>query len=382
MLRNHTIDIDANEPAPCVGIQRAQPPYMQSCHPANGCEIKDGPPRHRKPETNPQDEDDTMKHVFSLRRRLFCAGIAAPMLSALPLSSRAQSANRPLTVVVPYPPGGGGDINGRIYAERLGNQLGEKVVVENRAGANGTLGAAYVMSSPPDGRTLLFTYGNLLINQQFLMADPKVNPLTDLVPITRVGVQTSLIIVNADAPMNDLREFIALARKNPGKYTYAYYGDLGIAALAAEAGLQMVRVPYKGGVPGMLDVAGGRVDIIWSSIAQSSPLIKAGKLKVLASSGDKRTAEWPNAPTIIEVLPKYRALDYTVVLAPKGTPKAIAEKLYEQSAAALSTPEVRQKLEGLGSVLSLLKPDELLAFMHADYAALAVSAKAAGIVPE
>lgn len=323
-----------------------------------------------------------MKHVFSLRRRLFCAGIAAPMLSALPLSSRAQSANRPLTVVVPYPPGGGGDINGRIYAERLGNQLGEKVVVENRAGANGTLGAAYVMSSPPDGRTLLFTYGNLLINQQFLMADPKVNPLTDLVPITRVGVQTSLIIVNADAPMNDLREFIALARKNPGKYTYAYYGDLGIAALAAEAGLQMVRVPYKGGVPGMLDVAGGRVDIIWSSIAQSSPLIKAGKLKVLASSGDKRTAEWPNAPTIIEVLPKYRALDYTVVLAPKGTPKAIAEKLYEQSAAALSTPEVRQKLEGLGSVLSLLKPDELLAFMHADYAALAVSAKAAGIVPE
>ncbi|GAA5235064.1 tripartite tricarboxylate transporter substrate binding protein [Verticiella sediminum] len=316
------------------------------------------------------------------RRRLLGAALGIPMIQGLPRAVSAQGTLRPLSIIVPYPPGGGGDINGRFYADRMSRQLGEKVVVENRPGANGTLGASHVMSAPPDGRTLLFTYGNLLLNQQFLMKEPGVDPIQDLVPITRMGMQTSLITTRADSPVNNLRDFIALARDAPGKYTYAYYGDLALAALIAGAGLDMVRVPYKGGVPGMMDVAAGRVDIIWSSIIQSIPMLKSGRLKVLAVSGEKRLPEWPDAPLVSEIVSDYRLSDYTVVLAPKGTPREVADSLYEQSATALSTDEARQRLQEMGSVLGLLRPEALLAYMREDYAALAAAAKAAGIQPE
>jgi len=324
-----------------------------------------------------------MKQPHRISRRALVAGLAAaPIIAAAPRGALAQAARRPFTVVVPYPPGGSTDLLGRLYAEGLGNQLGEKVVVENRPGANGMIGTAQVASAPPDGRTLCYTFGSLLLNQQFLMKNPGVDALNDLEPVVRTAIIHAAFVAAADAPYKDLAEFIALARRNPGKHSYAFYGDLASAAVAAEAGIDLIRVPYKGGVPGMTDVAGGRVDMIYSSIAQSGPLLRSGKLKALAVAGDQRLAEFPNVPTVKEVLPNYRALDYQVVLAPKGTPKPMLEDLHRRSVAVLTSAEMRRQFEERGSVVAPLTPDELRAFMAADHAALAKVVKAANIQPE
>jgi len=316
-------------------------------------------------------------------RRTLCASLAAAACAAaVPMVARAQSGKKPYTLVVPYPPGGSTDLLGRLFADALGAQLGEKVVVENRAGANGTMGSAQVSAAEGDGRTLLYAFGNLLLNQQYMMKEGRLTVLQDLVPVIRTCMIQAVIVAHIDAQAKDLAEFIALARKSPGKYSYAYYGDLTSAAIAAEAGLELIRVPYKGGMPGMLDVVGGRVDIMSNSLAQALPMLRAGKLKALAITGDQRLGEFPNTPTLKEVLPGFRSLDYQVVLAPKATSKAVTEELYRKSLAALSAPDMSKQFRDRGAIISPMRPDELRAFMETDQAGIAAVVKAAGIQPE
>ena len=314
------------------------------------------------------------------RRRLLAGFAAWPLLQAAPRAARAQTSQR--RMVIPYPPGGSTDLLGRLYADALGNRLGEKFVVENRPGANGTLAAQQLASATPDGRSLLYTFGNLLLNQQYLMKNPGVNPITDMVPVTRTAVIDAAFVAAVDSPYKDLGELIEAARRSPGKLTYAYYGDLAAASVAALANVDLVRVPYKGGLPGMVDVAGGRVDFIYSSIAQAGPMLRSGKLKPLAVAGDQRLADFPNAPTIKEFVPKYRAVDYQVLLAPKGTPRAIVDELYAKSTAALESEDVKRQFLERSSRAAPMRPDELLAFMQEDLAAIGAACKAAGITAE
>lgn len=285
-------------------------------------------------------------------------------------------------MVVPYTPGGSTDILGRLFTDALSAKAGEKYIVENRPGASGMLGSAYVSSSPPDGRTLMYTYGNLMLNQEFLMKENRLHPLRDLVPVTRACIIQAVIVAAPSFPANNLRQLIEMARKAPGKYTYAYYGDLGIASVAAEADVQLLRVPYKGGVPGMMDVAAGTVDIITSSLAQAQSMMKAGKLKALAVYGDERLREWPEVPTVKEVLPNFRALDYQVVMAPKGTQGAVLAQLAQRAKAALAGAEIRQAFLERGAIVAPLSPEETLAFMESDRAQLAKVVKVAKIQPE
>jgi tripartite-type tricarboxylate transporter receptor subunit TctC len=315
------------------------------------------------------------------RRALNAGLLATPVLAALPRPSHAQPGGQ-RRMVIPYPPGGSTDLLGRLFAEALGNQLGEKFVVENRPGANGTLGAQLVASSAPDGRTLCFTFGNLLLNQQHLMKGPVVNPVTDMVPVTRTAVIDAAFVASIDSPFRHLGELIEAARRNPGKHSYAYYGDLASPSVAALGNVELTRVPYKGGMPGMIDVAGGRIDFIYSSIAQAGPMLQSRKLKPLAVSGDQRLAAWPDVPTAKEVLPRYRAVDYQVLLAPRGTPAGVVEELYAKSATALNSEEVRRQFIEKGARAMPMRPDELRAFMEADLVSIGEVCKAAGIVPE
>jgi hypothetical protein len=177
-------------------------------------------------------------------------------------------------------------------------------------------------------------------------------------------------------------DLIEAAKRNPGKYSYAYYGDLASPSVAALGKVELVRVPYKGGVPGMVDVAGGRVDFIYSSLAQAGPMLQSRKLKPLAVSGDQRLADWPDVPTAKEVLPQYRAVDYQVLLAPKGTPKAIVDELYAKTAAALNSEDLRRQFGEKGAQSRPMRPDEVRAFMEADLASIGEVCKAAWIVPE
>lgn len=316
-------------------------------------------------------------------RRSFCMGLAAaPLLATRPEFGLAQDSRRQFSMVVPYTPGGSTDLLGRLFAEGLSGQLGEKIIVENRPGANGTLGAAHVAAAPPDGRTLMYTYGNLLLNQEFMMKDLRFQALDTLVPVARTCIIQAVVVAGVNFPANDLREFIAMAKRSPGKHTYAYYGDLGIASMAAEAGIDLLRVPYKGGMPGMVDVAGGTVDIITSSLAQAQPMLRGGKLKALAVSGDERLAEWPNVPTVKEILPTYRALDYQVVMASKATPKPVIDQLWQRMNTVLTNADFRRSFMERGAIVSNMRLDELRAFMDADRASIAKVVKAAGIQAE
>ncbi len=314
------------------------------------------------------------------RRKLCLAMAGAPLLASQ--AGRALAQSRAFSVVVPYTPGGSTDLLGRLFAEGLSHQVNEKVIVENRPGANGTLGAAYVAGTPGDGRTLLYTFGNLMLNQEYMMKDLRFHAMDQLVPVARTCITQAVILAKADSPVNDLRDFIALAKRAPGKQTFAYYGDLGILAMAAEAGIDLLRIPYKGGLPGMIDVAAGNVDIITSTVAQAAPMMRGGKVKAIAVFGDDRLSEWPNVPTIKEILPNYKAVDYQVVMAPKSTPKPVLDQLAARINAVLNSPEVRKGFLDKGAIVSPMKPDELRAFMDADLANIGRIIKAAGIQPE
>ena len=315
-------------------------------------------------------------------RRNFCMGLAAaPLLATRPDFALAQD-KRQFSMVIPYPPGGSTDLLGRTFADALSGQLGEKIIVENRPGAGGTIGAAHVAAAPADGRTLLYTYGNLLLTQEFMMKDLRFRALDSLVPVARTSVVQAVFVASANFPANDLREFIAMAKRNPGKHSYAYYGDLASAAIAAEAGIDLLRVPYKGGTPGLVDVAGGTVDIIYGSMAMTGPMLGGGKIKALAVTGDQRLSAWPNVPTVKEILPNYRSLDYQVVMAPKATPKPVLDQLWQQMNTVLANVDLRRSFMEKGALVSNLRLDELRAFLDEDRAAIAKAVKVARIEPE
>ncbi|MDP3138617.1 MAG: tripartite tricarboxylate transporter substrate binding protein [Burkholderiaceae bacterium] len=316
-------------------------------------------------------------------RRNFLAGLAAaPLLASQGAAVFAQDSRRAFTMVVPYPPGGSADIFARLFSAALSTQINERIIVENRPGAGGTLGAAHVAAAPPDGRTLLYTLGNLLLNQEFLMKDVRFRAMESLVPVARTCIVQVVIATHANFPANDLREFIAMARRSPGKHSFAYYGDLGIPSMAAEAGINLLRVPYKGGAPGLIDVASGTTDIIASSLTQALPLLRGGRMKLLAVSSDERLAEFPNVPTVKEVVPGYKAIDYQAVYAPKGTPKAVVDQIWQATAKVLASPEFRRSASDRGAIVNPMNPEQLHAFMEQDYANIRATVRASGIQPE
>jgi len=315
------------------------------------------------------------------RRNLVLAATAAPLLAGTATSALAQE-QRQLTMVVPYTPGGSADIFARLFSQALGKELNETIIVQNRPGAGGTLGASHVAGLPPDGRTLLYTLGNLLINQEFLIKDVRFRPMESLVPVARTCIVQVVIVTRPDFPGNDLREFIAMARRSPGKYSFAYYGDLGIPSMAAEAGIDILRVPYKGGAPALIDTASGITDILASSLTQALPLLKGGKLKVLAVSTEERIADMPNVPTVREVVPGYRAIDYQAFFVPKATPRPVIDKLWQATSRVLASTEFRRTAEERGALVQPMGPDEIRAFMEIDYANTRKTVAKAGIQPE
>lgn len=307
------------------------------------------------------------------------AGLAGALRAPV---ARAQGGRRPLTLVVPYPPGGATDIFGRLYAEALGTEVGEKVIVENRAGANGGVGLQFVANAPPDGRTMAYAYGNLSIAQELSMKQPPVRIMEDLAPVVRTIVTQGFIVTAASSPWKHLGEFIEAARREPGRYSYADYGELTIGSLVSVTNIDLLRVPYKGGVPGMVDVIAGQVHVIASSAAQSLPSIRSGKLRILAISSEERIAEFPTVPTVRELVPGYRTLNYQGVFVPRATPSAIVDALYERSIAALNRPEVLRDVGDRYASISTMRPAEFRAFMAADAAGIAAVLKAAGITPQ
>ncbi len=258
--------------------------------------------------------------------------------------------NRPITMIVPFPPGGSTTIVGRIIAEKMSDTLGQQVVVENRGGAGGTMGTRAVAKSAPDGYTILLGYSGTLSVAPSFYASAGYDPRKDFAPIGRIGAAPSMVVVNPSFPAATVADLIAYARTNPAKVNY---GSAGVGSLnhiageyfAAKAGIKLTHVPYKGSGPVMTDLLGGHIPLAFAPLPTVQSNVQAGKLRALAVTSLKRSSLVPEVPTVNESgLPGYEAVLSYGLLAPAGTPREIIERLNTALRSALASDDVKQKL--------------------------------------
>ena len=294
-------------------------------------------------------------------------------LLVLATQALAQSyPSRPVRMVIPLSPGGFADVPGRILASRLSALLGYNVFVENRPGAGGTIGADFVAKSAPDGHTLLFT-GTPHVISAWIYKKLPYDPLKDFEPVALVASGPYVLVVNPQLPVNSVRELIAAAKARPGQIDYASSGNgsaqhLVSALFASMAGIQLNHVPYKGSGPAMQDLLGGQVKVSFAGIPNVLPQIKAGRLRALAVSTPKRSPDLPEVPTVAEAgVPGYQATLWLNLATPLGTPKEIVQRLYAETEKALQDAELQQSFRSAGVEATPLGPQELAAFMQAEY---------------
>lgn len=300
--------------------------------------------------------------------------LAALALVAVAMSqAQAQEdyPSRPVTIVVPYAPGGATDNVGRILAQELQKKLGQSFVVENRAGASGITAANYVAQAEPDGYTLMIgTSGSLTINVQ-MMKTPPFDPLKAFDPVSLLVINDGVLIVSPDFPANNVEEFVAAVKAAPGKYSFASSGTGGPTHLAGELikkeiGLDMVHVPYKGDGPAFVDVIAGRVPIHVTVMASAAPQIDAHAVKPIAALGEKRFPKYPDLPTLSETYPGLTGGAWLSLIGPAGMPEAVVAKLSKATNEILADPAVIKRLDDLGSRAQGSTPAELHDRMEAE----------------
>jgi len=279
---------------------------------------------------------------------------------------------RPVTLVVPFPPGGGTDTGARIVAQKLGAKWGQTVIVENKGGAAGMIGADMVAKAKADGYTLLMgNIGTQAINPSLYKKMPY-DAATAFVPIALVAELPLAMMVNPTVPAKTAREFIALAKSEPGKMSYSSSGAGGAPHLAAEmfkeaTGTFIVHVPYRGGGPAIGDLLAGHVQLSFMTVLEASGHIKAGKLRALAVTGSQRVPALPEVPTLAEAaLPGFNSISWIGVLAPAGTPKEIVDKVSSDVREVVASDEVKQKLIELGAVPAGTTPAQFQALIDSD----------------
>ena len=316
-----------------------------------------------------------MKVVVTFLLLFFC-GIA-----------QAQYPSRPIRLIVPFPPGGSNDIVARMVATQLGERLGQQVVIDNRGGAGGVLGTDLAAKSPPDGYTLLlisvaYAFGPALYKN--LPYDPE----RAFAPVGILGSGAAALTVHPSLPVNTVQELIALAKAKPGTLNYASAGvgslqHLACALFMIQAGIDVMHVPYKGGGPAMADVIAGQAQIVMPSLIQVVPHIKSGRLRVLGTSGTRRSAVLPDVPTISESgVPGYEAHNWWGILAPAGTPALVVEKLHKDLTSVLSSQETEKRFETEGAEVVRMTPAEFGGFISAELVKWSRVAREVGIKAE
>ena len=324
-------------------------------------------------------------------KRLILAALAVALCA--PLAAMAQAwPSRSIKIIVPFPPGNASDVAARTLGDELSKKVGHPVVIENRTGATGTIGAAAVAKSPPDGYTLLMTSTSFAISTA-LVANLPYSVTADFEPVVHVGGSGGMILlVNPAFPAANLGQLIDLVKKNPGKYSYAHLGRGTIQHLTMEVflamiGADVVAVPYKGSVQAITDIIGGQIPMMFDSPSSASPFIDSGKVKALTSSSDKRSNRLPNVPAVTEsgnaALDNFRVGGWVGMLAPAKTPRAVVNRLNEELVKIMQLPEVRQRLYSQGlEVVPEHPPEKFGEFLKADLARWQAAASAAKIPKE
>ena len=311
--------------------------------------------------------------------------LAIVLLCTATLAGAQQFPSKALHLIVPFPPGGGNDTVARAIAQQLGPDLGQPVVIDNRPGAGGSVGAELAARAPADGYTLFLAgVGSHAVNPNFHRSLPY-DAVKDFAPICLVASAPSVLVVNPALPARTLAEFTAYARANPGKLNYASNGNGSAAQLAAVlyetmADVRMVHVPYKGIAPAMTDLLSGEVQLMFGTIVALVPHIQARKLRALAVTSKKRSALVPEVPTLAESgLPDYEAGSWYGILAPAGTPREVIERLHGAIVKALKQPDVSKRLAAEGAEPIGSTPEEFAAHIKAEIARVGSVVRAAGI---
>ncbi|OZI34001.1 ABC transporter substrate-binding protein [Bordetella genomosp. 10] len=297
------------------------------------------------------------------------AALAALALTASAAAAAADWPARPITLVVPYPPGGPTDIVGRVVAQGLGEELGQTIIIDNRSGAGGNIGAEMVAKSAPDGYTLLLATTAHAINMS-LFANRTYDTRKSFAPVSLLTKGPLVIVARPDLPAHSVSELIALAKSRPGKLTFASSGNgqsthLAAALFNSMAGTQMVHVPYRGSAPALTDVMGGQTDIMFDTMLSSMPFVHGGKLRAIAVTSARRSPAAPEVPTVAESgLAGYEATAWNGLMAPAGTPAPVVQRLSEALRKVLGRPDVQAKFSAQGFSAEWMTPPDFGRFVN------------------
>lgn len=320
------------------------------------------------------------------RRSLIAATLSALALGAIALPAQAQDKwpSKPITYVVPFPAGGTTDILARLIGQKLGPALGTTIIIDNRPGAGGNIGSDLVARAAPDGYTIMGgTISSHSINASLYKLP--YDPLKSFAPITLIGTNANVLVVNPASPVKSVKDLIDAAKANPGSLSFASAGNGTSQHLSAElfktmAQIDMVHIPYKGSAPAIQDVIGGQVPLMFDTTVVAAPFIQSGKVRPLAVTSAKRVPSLPDVPTMAEAgVPGYDVVSWQAMFAPAGTPPAIVQRLHTEVAAILKQPDMQERLAKLGVDPSGMLPQQMAEFQAAEIAKWAKVVKAANI---
>jgi tripartite-type tricarboxylate transporter receptor subunit TctC len=283
---------------------------------------------------------------------------------------------KPIKIVVPFPAGGTSDVLARLIGQKMTEAWGQPVVIDNKPGSSGNLGADLVAKAAPDGYTLaLMDVGNLVISPALFKLP--FNVVNDFAPVSMVAYSPHLLAVRSKVPANTPAELVAYAKAQKGKLNYAVAAGMGSAShlagvmYAQRNGIDWGYVPYKGGAQAITDLIGGQVDVMFNGMVATYPHVKAGKIKLIAISSAKRNGQMPDVPTVAESLPGFLTGSFQGLLAPAGTPKAVVDKLYAEVQRITALPEIKERLNTLGAEPSAMTPEQFGSWLKTEIPAMA-----------